>query len=425
LDTTCIIQLFWEQLKPNFGAITKDDLKNNVTLYKKDIWNSILNLDYKLFRETRKKKYLFNYQIQTDGISCSLSFILKNTKGKIYGTRTPKAPKEEYYHIDELSIEQLNTLKSKTIVGCDPGKRSMVYMVDKDRNKLQYTTPQRNKENKSKRNKNILLHEKRKNQIIEKETELSNRNSKTMNYELFKIYIKEKTKLNTLTNEFYQRETWRKMKFYQYSYGQRSIDKFLNNIQKKFGDNIVIGYGDWSRTTQMKYSAPSMGRGLRKLIHKRYDTISINESYTSKKCCECYQDLKHHHDQNGKEIYRLLKCSNCVSKSFKRNDTISINDSITIQKCYQCHTNCTSNKDIKGNEIYGLFKCSECVSLEDKRIVFRTRDMNAACNIQMLTHEWIHHQSRPIAFQRPEQIKKSSPGTTSSRKLKKPRSSLG
>ena len=78
-----------------------NDLKNNVTLYKKDIWNSILNLDYKLFRENRKKKYLFDYQIQTDGISCSLLFILKNTKGKKYGTRTPKAIKEENtLHID-------------------------------------------------------------------------------------------------------------------------------------------------------------------------------------------------------------------------------------------------------------------------------------------------------------------------------------
>jgi hypothetical protein len=204
----------------------------------------------------------------------------------------------------------------------------------------------------------------------------------TMNYKLFKEYLQAKKLLNDQTMSFYQRVVWRKMKFRQYSSGKKSIDTFLNNIQKTFGDNLVIGYGDWSRTTQMKHSAPSMGKGLRKLIHKRYDTISINESYSSKKCCECYKDLVHHYDKNGTKIYRLLKCMDCTN-------------------------------------------CSDCVSFENKRIVFRSRDVNAAHNIRMLTHEWIHHQSRPIAFQRPEQIKKSSPGTTLRRKLKKPRSSLG
>ena len=37
----------------------------------------------------------------------------------------------------------------------------------------------------------------------------------------------------------------------------------------------------------MKHFMPTMNKGLRKQIHKKYDTITINECNTSKKCCDC------------------------------------------------------------------------------------------------------------------------------------------
>jgi hypothetical protein len=72
----------------------------------------------------------------------------------------------------------------------------------------------------------------------------------------------EKNKLNKQVSEFYQKDTWRKMKFRQYSYGKKSIDNFLNKIQETFGSNILIGYGNWSRDTQMKHFMPTMNKGL-------------------------------------------------------------------------------------------------------------------------------------------------------------------
>ena len=56
-----------------------------------------------------------------------------------------------------------------------------------------------------------------------------------------------------------------------------------------------------------------MNKGLRKLIHKKYDTITINECNTSKKCCDC------HKDKEGKKVFRLLVCSNCVSCENKKS----------------------------------------------------------------------------------------------------------
>ena len=247
----------------------------------------------------------------------------------------------------EIIFLKQDTLKDRNIVGCDPGKHSLVYMMDKKGNKLEYTASQRKIESYGKRNQRILVQEKNKHKIIEKETRLSIQNSKSVNYDKFKVYLVEKDKLNKETIEFYKKEVWRKMKFRQYSYGKKSIDTFLNKIKETFGENILIGYGNWSRSSQMKYT---MNKGLRKLIHKKYDTITINEFYTSQKCCECRKNLKHYKDKNGGEIYRLFTCSNCVS-------------------------------------------------CENKNVVFRTRDKNSAINILNLTECWIHNQTRPVEFQ--------------------------
>ena len=178
-------------------------------------------------------------------------------------------------------------------------------MMDNKRNKLQYTAPQRKRERKAKCNQRILLYERKKNGIIEKETQLSFQNSKSVYYEKFKMYLVEKNKLNKETTEFYKRDTWRKMKFRQYSYGKKSIDTFLNKINETFGENLLIGYGNWSRDTQMKFFMPTMNKGLRKLIHKKYNTITVNECNTSKKCCDCHKDLEYYKDKENKKVFRL------------------------------------------------------------------------------------------------------------------------
>jgi len=342
LDTACIVNLF------SLEGKTKTELFKAIKENQYDVWNNLLNLQHKTFKN---KHYQFHYQIQTDGISCSLLFIRKDLKDKKWGSRVPSLQEQEFHNIEDLSIEQLDTLKNRNIVGCDPGKHSLVYMMDRQGNKLQYTASQRKIESYGKRNDRILLQEKKRNNIIEKETHLSSKNNKSVDYEKFKEFLVEKDKLNKETLEFYQKELWRKMKFRQYSYGKKSIDTFLNKIKETFGENILIGYGNWSRSTQMKHMMPTMNKGLRKLIHKKYDTLTINEYYTSQKCCECYKDLKHYKDKKGKEIYRLFHCSNCVS-------------------------------------------------YENKNTVFRTRDKNSAISIMKLTKDWIETQTRPSEFQR-------------------------
>jgi len=347
IDTASLINLFCPEKDKDGNKVKKGELLSNVKDNQSEVWCNFLDMKNKIFKN---KHYQFHNQIQTDGISCCLLFIRKDLKDKKWGARVPVLQEQDFYNIEDLSKEQLDTLKDRNIVGCDPGKHSLVYMMDNNGNKLQFTASQRKVESYGKRNERILLQEKKRNNIIEKETILSFQNSKSIDYEKFKVYLVEKDKLNKETIEFYKKDVWRKMKFRQYSYGKKSIDTFLNKIKETFGENILIGYGNWGRTTQMKNIMPTMNKGLRKLIHKKYDTITINEFYTSQKCCECRKDLKHYKDKNGGEIYRLFTCSNCVS-------------------------------------------------CENKNIVFRTRDKNSAINILNLTECWIHNQTRPVEFQ--------------------------
>jgi hypothetical protein len=347
LDTACLVSLFSPEKDKDGNKIKKSELLKNIKDNQHDIWNGFLNLNHKTFNN---KNYQFHHQIQTDGISCCLLFIRKDLKDKKWGSKVPTIPEQDFYNIEDLSKEQLDELKPKNIVGCDPGKRSLVYMMDANGNKLQYTAPQRKMESKAKCNQRILLEEKKKHDVIGLETVLSSENSKSVNYEKFKSYLVEKDKLNKKIIDFYQRETWRKMKFRQYSYGKKSMDNFMNKIKETFGDNILIGYGNWSRNTQMKHFMPTMNKGLRKQIHKKYDTITINECNTSKKCCECHNNLDYYRHKNGDKQFRLLTCSNCVR-------------------------------------------------LQVKQTVFRTRDANSSINIMNLTKWWIEKQQRPLCFQ--------------------------
>ena len=341
IDTSSLIDLFCPEKDESGNKIKKSDLLKNVKLSQNNVWSSLFNLQHKIFRN---KHFVFHHQIQTDGVSCSLLFIRKDLKDKKWGSKVPTIPPQEFHNIEDLSKEHLDNLKDRNIVGCDPGKRSLVFMKDKDGKTLQYTAPQRRIESKAKCNQRILLLEKRRNGIEMLETKLSETNSKTMDYDKFKTYLVEKDKLNKETLDFYQRDTWRKMKFRQYSYGKKSIDVFLNKIKETFGENILIGYGNWSRSTQMKHFMPTMNQGLRKKIHKKFDTVTINECNTSKKCCECHKNLKYY----------------------------------------------------KGN--YRLLVCSDCVSQKNEKIVFRTRDENSALNIMNIARCWIETQERPECF---------------------------
>lgn len=123
-----------------------------------------------------------------------------------------------------------------------------------------------------------------------------------------------KYKVDMETRPFYEEKLYRKLMWRRKTYRQRSEDKFLNNIKKKFGDDIVIAIGDWSNKNTIKGLASSMGVGLKRLISKKYDTVLIDEYNTSKKCCVCSNDLNKM-KINGETKFRLLGCQHCKKEN--------------------------------------------------------------------------------------------------------------
>lgn len=350
-----------EEIKKEIKSISEEKLQ--IKEKKEPLWDFFFDMKNKIFKN---KHYEFDDQIQTDGFSCSLVFKLK-------GCENEKNIKKdnEYKKIEELSEEDLKSIENKTIVGCDPGKFQLVYMVSEDKEtpgkykKIQYNALQRQKESKSKRNGKIMEKEKTKWKITKIESELTSERSKTSYYNKFKDYIGKKIEIYEKVKEFYRKELWRKLNFRQHVYSEKSLEKMMKNIEEKFGKEIIIGYGNWSRNTQMKNMIPTMGKELRKRIHKKFDTITIDEYRTSKKCNKCNEDMENFKNEEGKKIHRLMVCR----------------------------------------------KCKECKCENKTEIAYRARDKNSAINIMRITKTWINERKRIEAFCRKDS-KESNVETT-------------
>ena len=159
-------------------------------------------------------------------------------------------------------------------------------------------------------------------------------------------------------------------------YGQKSEDKFLNRMASTFGPDAVIAYGDWS-SSQMRHFVPTMGVGMRKLIAKRFCTVSVNEFRTSKLCCNCFGQLQH--------LY--------VEKREKKE-----------------------SDDAKKKKVFRCLICPECESSKskNKQPTFVTRDLNSALNIRQLALKWMSEKTRPEAFCRETNVTGLARTSTSS-----------
>jgi hypothetical protein len=100
----------------------KSELVLHAKKYQSHIWSKILKLEKRSI--FYNKNYIFYNQIITDGFSCSLLFILKKYKNKVFGDKIPKYKEViEFPKLEELSKEKCDeylTDKYK-IISCDPG----------------------------------------------------------------------------------------------------------------------------------------------------------------------------------------------------------------------------------------------------------------------------------------------------------------
>lgn len=353
IDTTTLVHLL---ITKEHGKKADFLTKGNLVTNQKNIWGFFFKTDKQLFHLDDKFDYQFANMIETDGNGVSILLVRKDLKGKRKNIQTKTINTEKY--IDELT--DYTDLKHKNVVAIDPNKSDLLFCVDDNENKFRYTQNQRRKETKQKKYRNILQNyklEKIDNKTIsEWETELSFHNSKTLDFEKFKEYIKKKNEINLKIGGFYQRTLFRKLKLCSFMMRQKTEAKMLKNFEKVFGrpDNVVVGFGDYSNnTTHKKFNEPVKGKGFRKLLRQYgYNVYLVNEFRTSCRCSHCEGECK------------------------------------TFRKC-------VNPRPWKDNIImrHGLLECKTCNRLWN-------RDMNASLNILKICKEAIAGKERPAYLKR-------------------------
>ena len=305
--------------------------KGGLEKYNDYIWSLIFDINKKPFKPS-KSLFENGYKvstIETDGVGVSIVFQKKATGSKKVEQSELTDPK----YIDEATEEEKQEIKKRKIVSVDPGKGNMIYLWDGE-NELIYTNQQRRHETRSIIDSIKILMKRQKNNLIASETELSKFNGKTTDLNKAKEYLAKKVEVDNANDGFYEDPYFRKLKHRRYINTQRSEDKLLNEIEKTFGKNIVLAYGDYdSKNYHLPGVPPAIGSGLRKKINKRFPLFLVNEFRTSKLCCRCEKPLenmkvkvKKGKKEKNKKIHRILVCRGCITISgSKSNSSYFIN----------------------------------------------------------------------------------------------------
>jgi len=316
LDTAGLVQNFSENNKIRCEDSKK--YKENNKQY--ELWNRHFNLNKRVFK---KHKYEFNYMIKTDGVSVSILFAKLNNQIKTL-------KKNEYIDYIE-NVKWTDELKKKKIVCADPGHSDLIYCGSKDEdNNLQtfrYTQNQRRLETRTKKYSKIIDKDAKNSYINSKsikqiESDLSDYNSKTINYDKFLLYVKEKNKINDLLFTHYEKYMYRKFKLNRFINTQKSESKMIKNFGNKFGkpENTIFVIGDYDKGEyNMKGLEPIICKKFRKIFRDAgYETFLINEYHTSKLCNECHNELEkfmYHDNKKPKQkgnsclVNGLLRCT--------------------------------------------------------------------------------------------------------------------
>ncbi len=338
IDTKTLVELSDLKNKKQY----LDAIKEN----KNFLWNNFLKMKYM----KKRGNYIFNDRIQTDGVSVSLSYIDNLHYGK-KNVKQKKFKGIEFPYIDEVNYEELQKdYKENNYVFIDPGKIQLLYMKDKNNKYLRYTNSQRLKETERLKIQSQLEKIKNKYNIQEIESQLSTFNSKTLNYELFKEFIKKKEELDEILLGFYSQKFLRKFNRRRYINKQRHEQKIINNIKETFGENPRLVIGNWNIQKQMRNFISTPCLGLKRLLAKNFKVLTIDEFRTS-----------------------------CVSHlDNTRVDNLKIN----------------------GKKIHPVLMLTQ----KNNRMGCISRDKNAVLNFDRIFQQYLIDQSRPLVFRRDYQL---------------------
>ena len=147
------------------------------------------------------------------------------------------------------------------------------------------------------------------------EKELCQENSKSCNLEEFLEYVKKKIEYNSKAKNQYNTEYLKKLKWYTYLNSRKHEDKLMNIIENEFGKDVKIIMGDWSNKGRLKFiSTPNLS--LKRKLAERFKVYHIDEYLTS----------KIHYTTN-------VKCENIyVSDETRKNNRRKLHAVLTYKK---------------------------------------------------------------------------------------------
>ncbi len=360
-DTKLVIQLLLPK-DTALGAPSK--LLKDVTGNKEAVWGNVFQLDQKCFAPKESNPYEFGYTLQTDGIACSILWVERGAgeekKSQLALKRELRAmPKELKRARPEPTAKEKKVKKAeqyvkptestKRVVGIDPGKSDLIYCSSGEGKDdwFRYTQNQKRKETGEKKHRRarmrMALTPIDGKTVAAWETELSLFDRKTLTIESAKAYFTKKNAVNAKLFPHYEERAYRVLKWRAFVNRRRSEDRMVNRFRAKFGkkDEVVLGWGDWSSGSHMKFLEPTKGVGMRKLFTRAgYEVLLVDEFRTSCTCYGCQGGacVKFKYVKNPRPWRRekrsevlchgLLSCQNC-----KRLWNRDRNGSLNIRRC--------------------------------------------------------------------------------------------
>jgi len=149
--------------------------------------------------------------------------------------------------------------------------------------KYRYTNRKHAKLTKRLKYQRLIQNYKDKNDISKVENELTKYNSRTCDLNKFKEFIKNKNKINAMLFEKYNKEIFRKYKWYGFLNRKHTETKMIKEIKNTFGKNSIIFYGDFGfKTNCHKGNISTPNNRLKRLIGKQMKLYNLDEFRTSK-----------------------------------------------------------------------------------------------------------------------------------------------
>ena len=344
----------------------KNKKRENKELTKDMTEEEIKEFKKKLEEDKKKQEQAYKLKLkeQKDKEKEAFKKLSKDEQKKILDKRKEEIKEAkilngtDFLYLEDLNDNQFEDVKNNNFLCCDPGKNILMMMKDKNGKKYRYTNRKHAKLTKRLKYQRLIQNYKNKNDISKVENELTNYNSKTCNLEKFKEFIKNKNKINSMLFEKYNREIFRKYKWYGYLNRKHTETKMIKEIKRTFGKDAIIFYGDFGfKTNCHKGNISTPNNRLKRLLGKQMKLYNLDEFRTSK--------LNHKTEEACKNLY----LPDSKGKSRKLHSVLTY-------------------------------------KMENKQIGCINRDENAVNNMIKIVNYYLDKKERPLKYKRNYDLEK-------------------